>query len=234
VAIVAVNLGSAPTGAGGDTNREAFTKLNASVADLDARSIDAFATEAIAGGAGFVNASGAVALDLDLGRAFQSTMTGNITSLAFSNVPTVTATQAAWTWVLRIDGTGGYTLAGTPTVTFVDGRSFSDADLAANAENIFTFWRVGAITYGSLLTNGTLAFDPYKVCFLANGTVTLLTETEQIDVATATTFGTGTIAYTKNGGAIVALTTFAAGDRLGITCTGISGSITVRVPRFAV
>ena len=189
--------------------------------------------EQVAGGAGFVNASGAVDLDLDDGQAFHHTMTGNITGLTFSNVPTAAVTDASWTWVLRINATGGYTLGGTPTVTFVDGRSFADADLTANAENIVTFWRVGTITYASLLTTGELAYDPYKVCFLEDGTITILTEAESIDVANATDYGTGTIAYQKNGATITTRTTFAAGDRLGIVCSSISGSISVRVPRYA-
>ncbi len=190
-------------------------------------------TEVVSGGAGFVNVNGAVTLNLADARAFHHTMTGNITGLSFANVPDADTTSAAWTWVLRINATGGYTLAGTPTVTFVDGRSFSDLDLSANAENIVTFWRVGAITYASLLTNGELAYDPYKVCFLANGTIVVITEAESIDVANATAHGTGTVAYQKNGATITTRTTFAVGDRLGIVCTGISGSISVRVPRYA-
>ena len=190
-------------------------------------------TEQVAGGAGFVNASGAVALDLDDGRAFHHTMTGNITGLTFSNVPTAAEFEAGWRWVLRIDATGGYTLAGTPTVTFVDGRSFADADLAANAENIFTFWRVGSITYAALITNGSIEFDPYKLHFIENATVTVLTENESIDVANATKNGDGTITFQRNGSAITVRTDFSVGDRLSVTCATATTATSVRVPRYA-
>lgn len=192
--------------------------------------------EVVAGGAGFVNESGAVSLDLTSARAFHHMMTGNITSLSFTNVPSSGTYATSWSWVLRIDATGGYTLENTPTVTFVDGSSWSDVNLTANAENILTFWQVGTTTYGAILTTGELALDPYKVCFLEDAEVVIMTEAEDIDVANDSQGGDGVITYKKGSGAtvtdITARTTFASGDRLHVVCTGQTGVTTVRIPRY--
>lgn len=40
MSISAINLGTAPTGEGGDTNRAAFTKVNAAIASLDTLTIE--------------------------------------------------------------------------------------------------------------------------------------------------------------------------------------------------
>lgn len=191
--------------------------------------------EQVAGGAGFVNASGSVTLDLSTGRAFHSTMTGNITSLAFSNVPSAAAYMTSWAWVLTVGAAGPYTLAGTPTVTFVDNRSFAHANLEANAVNIFTFWRVGATTYGALVTNGVIEFDPYKVHFIENATVVVLTEYESIDATAAnvTTNGDGDITLQRNGSPITALTNFDEGDRLSVICADATSATSVRIRRYA-
>ena len=219
-----------------DNVKHKGVRLYADVSDLVVEN----PIEVVAGGAGFTNQSGAVSLYLTSSRAFHHTMVGNITSLAFSNVPSTTAFSASWTWVVRKDGTANvYSISGAAAVTFVDGRSFSDADLTTpNAENIFTFWQVGSITYGALVTTGELAFDPYKVCFLDNATVVVMAEAESIDVANDSQSGDGTITYAKTTGAgspttITTRTTFAVGDRLSIICTGATGTTTVRIPRYA-
>lgn len=196
--------------------------------------------EEVSGGAGFVNVSGTVSLDLSTGRAFHHTMTGSITTLSFTNAPTATALSAMWTWVLRVDASGPYTLPGSgnrPVVTFVDGHSWNDADLTANAENVFVFWQVGTTTYGALITNGNLLLDPYKVCFLENAEVVIMTEAEDIDVANYSQNGDGNITYGKNqspdSGAITTPTTFAVGDRLHVKCASATGTTAVRIPRYA-
>jgi hypothetical protein len=187
--------------------------------------------EGVAGGAGFVNASGSVTLNLASGRIFQYTMTGNITSLAFTNVPNSATTAASWTMVLRINATGGYTLAGVPTVTWLDGSGWSDVNLAANAQTIIAFSHYGATTYAWLISNGVLELDPYKIAFQENGTVTILTEAETLMLAAATKHGDGTITFTQNGSAASGTTVFALGDRLGVVCVSATGPTTVRVPR---
>ena len=238
MAIVPIELGSAPTGAGGDTNREAFTKLNASVAELDTRAVP---TEAVAGGAGFVDATGTVALSLASARAFHRTMTGNLT-LSFTDVPNADTTSAAWALVLRVDATGGYLFVG-PTVTWLDGSTWDDLDLSANAENIVAFKRVGVVTYASLITNGALSLDPYVLSFPTNGTqlaVVTRAETLGLDAVTNVeadgTAGTGTLSFKKNGGADIsplAATAFAAGDVLTVTLASATTASVVSIPRFA-
>jgi len=210
---------------------EAHTHTASDVTDF--RSSVGEYVDAVSGGAGFVDVSGAVSLDLDTGRAFHHTMTGNITSLAFASVPTDTEYETSWTLVLKIDATGGYTLAGTPTVTWLDGSSWSDIDLTANAVNILQFVRIGSTTYATLVYNGDIPLDPYKVCFLADETVTIVTEAEDVDVASDTTDGDGTITYEKNGVGITTRTTFTEGDVLSVICTGLTTTTAVRIPRYA-
>ena len=275
MAIVAVDLGSSPTGAGGDTNREAFTKVNTSITDLDGRGLGADGldgtngvgvpaggstghalkkasavdhdtlwaaeaaaiTEAVAGGAGFTNVSGVVTMNLTSSRAFHHTMTGSITSLAFSNVPAAAAFEAAWTWALHINATGGYMLSSTPAVTWVDGSDWSDLDLTANAKNEVRFWQVGAVTYAALVWNGDLALDPYTVCFISGQetTVIILTAYEEIGAGGVTKHGDGTITLSRNGGgAITTRTAFDAGDRLGVQLSsGMGTTVAVSIPRYA-
>ena len=197
-------------------------------------------SETIAGGAGFVNASGAVSLSLTNSRVFQSTMTGDMTGPTFANLPTETEIAASWIWVLRINGTGGYTLTSTPAVTFVDGSSFADTNLAANAVNIFSFWRLGAITYGALISRGTLGLDPYTVSFPVAGVVLIqVSRAETIDLGNVThreidgTAGTGTLSYLKNNAAATGSTAFAAGDVLAVTLAGSTTASAVSIPRYA-
>lgn len=222
--------------AGGSTGQ---VLKKASAADYDTGWVDEASaiTEAVAGGAGFTSVSGAVTMDLTSSRAFHHTMTGNITSLAFSNVPDADAFEAAWTWALHIDATGGYMLSGTPTVVWVDGSDWSDLDLTANAKNEVRFWRVGAVTYAALVWNGDLALDPYKACFIdgVETTIVILTEYEEIDAGNVTKHGDGTITLNRNGGAaITTRTAFDAGDRLGIQLSsGVGTTVAVSIPRYA-
>jgi len=189
--------------------------------------------EQVSGGDGFEEVNGSVTLDLATGRAFYHTMTGNITDVTVTNVPTVSGFNTVWTWVLKVNNIGSYSLSSPPSVTWVDGSSWADVNLLANAVNVIQFIRVNDVTYASLAWNGELARDPYKVCFLENGTVSILTEAESVDVANATKNGDGTITYTKNGSAITVRTSFAVGDRLGVVCGSATGTTTVRVPRYA-
>jgi hypothetical protein len=215
-----------------DNTKHRGVRLYADLSDLVVEN----PIEVVAGGAGFVSDSGAVSLDLTSARAFHTLMTGNITSLSFTNVPSGDTYATSWSWVLRIDGTGGYTLENTPTVTFADGSSWSDVSLTANAENVLLFWRVGTTTYGAILMAGDIALDPYKVCFLEDAEVVIMAEAEDIDVANDSQGGDGVITYKKGSGAsltdITARTTFALGDRLHVICTGQTGVTTVRIPRF--
>jgi len=217
----------------GGTTGQALVKASGADYDTEWATAPASILEAVAGGAGFASASGAVTMNLAAARAFHHLMTGNITSLAFSNVPDPDASAAVWTWVLRVNGTGGYTFSSPPSVTWVDGRAWTDLDLSANAENIVTFWRVDTVTYARLVTNGSLELDPYKVCFLDNATITIIAEDESVDVANATKDGDGTITYKKGADLITTRTTFAEGNILSVICVSATGTTTVRIPRFA-
>ena len=187
--------------------------------------------EQVSGDAGWVNVSGSFSLDLSTGRVFHHNMTGSVTSMTFTNVPTTTQYGAVWLWVLKVPN-NGYTLSGTPTVTWVDGHSFDSLDMTAGTVNMVVFWRVDTITYAALVTNGEIPLDAYKVSFQENASVTILTEAEDVDVANASKYGDGTITYAKNGSPITARTTFAADDRLTVTCASATGETTVRVPRY--
>lgn len=227
MAITSVNLGTAPAGTDGDTNRVAFGKVNDSLAALF--------IEKVAGGAGFVNASGAVDLDLSPstgGRAHHRTMTGNVSALTFSNIPTAAVEQASWGLVWQIDATGGYTTGTWPAVTFVDGRSFDDMNLTANAVNMLIFWQVGATTYGQFIYNGVidLALPDIMLDFPAAGTIKTVIRTPcTLDFANALVDGAGTVTYTQNGGAnLTTATAFASGDVLRVTAEA-GQSVTIGV-----
>lgn len=243
MAIVAVSLGSSPTGAGGDTNREAFTKLNTSISELDARSVGDAVLEVVSGAAGFADVSGDVSLNLTAARAFHHRMTGDLTSLAFTNVPDADEYAASWTWALNIDGTGGYSLppgVSLPTVVWVDGNGWADISLVAYAKNLVNFWQVGLTTYAALITNGVFALDPYVIAFPADGTALLpIARGETVALGSVTHLaaaggaGTGTLSFTKDGAAASGNTSFAAGEVLGVTLSGGSAPSGVSIPRFA-
>ena len=199
--------------------------------------------EQVAGGAGFVDVSGAVELDLATGRAFHQVMIGNITSLAFVNVPDADEYATSWTWALNINITGGYALptsGSLPTVVWVDGNGWADIDLDAYAKNLVTFWRVGLTTYAALITNGVFALDPYVIAFPDDGTVLLpIARAETIALGSVTHLaaaggaGTGTLSYTKDGAAASGNESFAAGEVLGVTLASSTAASGVSIPRFA-
>ena len=182
--------------------------------------------------------TGIVTLDLAGGHAFLREMTGNITELTFDNIPSGSTSVASWILALRIDSVGGYSFDSTETLTWIDGRGWPDLNLAPNAVNLVTFWRVGATTYAALAWNDDLALDPYKACFVdgQEGTIVILTESEEIDAANVTKHGTGTITLWKGSDAtpITTRTAFDAGNRLGVALSSAMGeTVTVRIPRYA-
>jgi hypothetical protein len=223
-------VGVPPGGSAG----QVLTKQSSSSYDTAWQTPPPGVLEAVAGGAGFADVSGAVSLDLNLARTFLHTMTGNITSVSFANIPSDVTTAASWTWGLKINATGGYTLAGLPTVTWLDGSDWSDLNLSANALNIVAFSRYGSTTYAWLISNDVLALDPYKVHFPTNGSHTILTEGETLDLAGATKHGDGVITYQRNGVSASGLTACEVGDRFGITCESATAPTSVRVPRLLI
>jgi hypothetical protein len=77
-------------------------------------------------------------------------------------------------------------------------------------------------------------FEPYKLCFLEDATLVVLTEDESIDVANATQDGDGTVTFQKNGSSITTRTNFTLNDRLSVVCTGATTTTTVRIPRYVI
>lgn len=206
--------------------------------------------EAVAGGAGFVNVggainAGAVTLDLLDVRVFHQVMTGNIASIAFSNIPDPLVKAASWMWVLRIDATGGYTFptgANLPTVTWVDGSDWTDLDLSANAQNTVTFWTEGSETKAALVSNGTLRLDPYVLSFPDNGVQGVpITRAETLDLANVTnleldgTAGTGTITFQRGRSGVLTAASGATpllpDDVLVVTMASSTTHSVVSIPR---
>lgn len=223
--------------AGGSTG-QVLTKASGTSYDTEWAIPPSGILETVSGGAGFIGVSGAVTMDLSTGRSFHHTMTGNITSLAFSNVPAAAGNAPAWTWVLAIDSTGGYLLSSTPTVTWVDGASFSDLDLSANAVNVVTFWQLGSTIYAALITNGALSLDPYVMSFAADGSqLVVVSRSETLDLGSVThleadgTAGTGTLSYKKNGVTATGSTSFTSGDVLEVTLASSTTPSVVSIPR---
>lgn len=232
---VTQQTGKMPTGG---TTGQIIKKQSATDYDAAWANEAAAVLEAVEGGAGFAPVSGPIALDLAPARAFHHEMVGNITGLSFTNVPDANVSAASWTWVLRINTTGGYTFSGWPTVTFVDGRSFEDTDLRANAVNQFTFWTVGAEVYGALVSNGRLELGAREMCFIANDTILVpMLRAEVLDPANAVKTGNGVITYAKNGTPITGNplpeTAFAAGDVLSVTCASLTTTTGIAIPRYA-
>jgi hypothetical protein len=239
LAQVKTYIGAAGIPVGGSAG-QMLTKASGVDHDVIWATADAIVHERVAGGAGFVNVTGAVTLDLALGRVFQHIATGNLTGPTFTNVPAHAQYSAEWRWVLKIDAVGGYTLTDTPPVTFVDGASFADADMSANAVNTFVFWRDGTTTFGSLVTNGSLTLDPFVLSFPTNQAHLLpITRRQTLGLDDVTnveadgTAGTGTLSFKKDDGAIPAQETeFLAGEVLTVTLAGASTPSGVAIPRI--
>jgi hypothetical protein len=220
---------------GGATN-QVLKKASAADHDTVWATESGALAETVAGGSGFINASGNVTLDLANARVFQLLVTGAVTSVAFSNIPNANTTAAEWVMVLKLGATP-YGVLNLPTVTFLDGSSWADLNLAANAFNVVYFERHGATTYAYLGSNGLYDLDPYKLSFAANGTVVLATESEELDLRPTVGFtkptGNGAITFKKNGagGDLDVKTNFAVGDYLLVTCASLTTATAVRIPR---
>lgn len=191
-------------------------------------------TEAVAGATGFVDVSGAVALNLASSRVFLCRVTGNVTGITLTNAPDANKAGAECTLVLKMDETGGYTIDSPFAMTFLDGRSWDELDTSANAVNIVRFVPSVDATYGALAWNGMLELGPYKMSFPDNGQYTLLTERELIDLPNVSKYGDGVITYTHNDVGVSLATAFEQGDRFTVTCASATEETTLRIPRYHV
>ncbi|MCD6035210.1 MAG: hypothetical protein K0R63_951 [Rickettsiales bacterium] len=98
-------------------------------------------------------ATGSVTVDIENGNVHELTLTGNITTLTFSNPP-ATGKAGNLTLILKQDGTGGRTVSWPAAVKWV-GASAPVLSTAANAIDIVTLCTTdaGTIYYGTALIN---------------------------------------------------------------------------------
>lgn len=187
------------------------------------------AASVVAGASGFQDVSGLVTVDLSGAWVHQLRLTGNVTSLAFANIPEGTVTSAVVRLVIRQDATGGRTVAEPAGLVFRDGREWADLNGNPNATNVLYLERVGGEWF-AFLDNGTLELDDYYLSFLAAATIKVVIRRPQvIDVENAAVHGAGTVVYEKNGSVITAATVFEEGDRLEITA---AEGQSVTIPRL--
>ena len=197
--------------------------------DLVATVLDPSAADRVAGGSGFVAASGIVALDLENAWVHQLTLTGDVTDLSLVNAPDANSLAATVRVYFQQDATGGRTVATPAGVQFRDGRSLADLNTAPNAMNVMYLERVSGAWF-AFLDNGVLLLDDLAMDFQEAATLRYLCARAQVlDVSNALVNGAGTVAYAKNGAAITSATGFASGDVLSVTAA--AGQL-VAIPRW--
>lgn len=235
-----IDLGTAPTGADGDTNREANTKTNQNLSTEIPRRIDA-----VAGGTGFVDASGATTLDVALGRAFLLIATADV-AVTFDNIPSGDVANTGWKVFFRQDATGGHALTIANTIKPHYADALADINTSPNALNMLWFERVGGETFWSLYHNESVPTEPTMGFFAGADPETIgrpFSRTESLDLSDVTfraqngTAAAGTLAFGKNGPAsggtlVTGLTEFAEGDVLTITRTGSTDMAFISIPGF--
>lgn len=222
----------------GGTVGQALLKNSAADGDASWGLIPATILETVWGGAGFIGVSGNVELDFDDARAFHLQMNGNINSLTFNSVPDSDSFSATWSIALRINTTGGYTVSGLPAVTWIDGSSWNDLNLAANAVNLLTLWQVGSTIYGAIVFNGLLELESHKLSFDDNGSQLIVFDRPQtldlgnvVNVEADGTAGTGTLTYQRNGTTVSGVTSFSTGQVLRVTLASSVTPTAVGIPR---
>lgn len=207
--------------------------------DYELQTPPAGVIEGVAGGAGFVNASGAITLDLSESRVFLFDVVGNVTSWGFTNAPTLTALSPVVRIVFRQDATGGRTITGGPSLTFRDRRSLADLNTTADAVNELHVWHDGIEWVAALIENGRLDLEPTSMSFTTNeAQLYIAPQAETLDLGNVTnveadgTAGTGTLTYKKNGVAASGATAFTAGEVLEVTLASSTTASAVSIPRY--
>ena len=178
-------------------------------------------------------ASGELSYDLSVARTIRSTVTGNVTGAAFTNLPDA----GWWLWVVTMDSTGNHMLSGLPTVTrWLGGRSYADLNRAANATNILVYTWDGAELSVSLAWNGALELDSFKLPISEDGVYAVpVDEGDALDFANVQTpTGDATVTFKKNGAGdnLTALTSFSAGEWLQVTVASLTTPTAVLIPRY--
>ena len=195
--------------------------------------------EAVAGGGGFVDASGVIELDLANARVFQFLVVGNITGWSFTNAPAYGAVSPVIRVVFKEDANGGHTITGGPSLQFRDRRSLSDLNTSANAVNELHVWHDGTELVAALVENGRLDLEPISMSFEANGSrLYTARQTETLDLSDVTnleedgTAGTGTLTFARNGTAVSGVQVFEDGQVLKVTMASATTPSTVNIPRW--
>ena len=182
-------------------------------------------------------ASGELSYDLSVARTIRSTITGNVTGAAFTNLPSA----GSWVWIVKMDATGNHMMSGLHAVDrWLDGRSYPDINRSPNATTILIYTWDGAELTGAVAWNGVLELDAREMNFQEDGTIIVpITRSETLDFGDVTnleadgTAGTGVLSYKKNDGADLALEpqAFVAGEVLSVTLTGSTTPSAVSIPR---
>ena len=196
--------------------------------------LHASATGSDAGDAVTVDAtaSGELSYDLSLARTIRSTVTGNVTSVAFTNMPAA----GTWVHVITMDATGNYMISGFPVARWLGGRSIADLDVSANAVNILVYTYDGNELNVSLAWNGGLELDSFKLPISENGVYAVPIDAgEALDFANVQKpTGDAAVTFKKNGAGsdLTALTSFAAGDWMQVTVATLTTPTAVLIPRY--
>lgn len=189
MAIVAINLGTSPTGAGGDTNREAFTKVNDAFIDL----ADALSTEDV-GTAAYLN----------VGTTAGTVAAGDDARFATAGLIEVTAART----LVDTDRNQTLALAGTFAITLPDSLTANlQVPLLVRPGSVITFATTGTATVVpegvTLDTTGSAEVTSALLAHVASGEWFLLAGQPVLqsftvaasDATTALTVGSGKVAF---------------------------------------
>lgn len=181
------------------------------------------------------SATGSVNLDLAAGRIFRLTVTGEITSLQFTNAPSLATDSIKAQIILIQDAIGGHAVAElTGTLDYLAGSTW-DVNTAANEETLI-YVDGGDAKYYVLVDNRQgMDYDPVSAFFSKAESVHFVSHRAGMVLATgsAVKSGTGTITYKKNDVAASGDITLNSGDRLEIIAASVTGYVTVTIPRTA-
>lgn len=230
MAIDLVNVGATANDGTGDTLRDAYIKLNASVTDLVTRTGPATALGSV---------SGPLAVDPAGARAASvtATLTGNVT-IAPANVPG--GVLAIYTVMVKQDATGSRTVTYPVGTTHLNGGDGS-IDPTGNSVSIITLVTAdgGTTWFASVADSRPTIADPLMFNPAANGTHHVVVDRAcTLLLGAVTKRGTGTLAFAKALSAtpttfntVTGSTAFAAGDVLRVTITAYSGYLAFNIPR---
>ena len=185
-------------------------------------------------------ASGELSYDLSVARTIRSTVTGNVTSAVFTNLPDA----GTWVWIVKMDAVGEHMLSGLHAVDrWLDGRSYADINRSPHATSILVYTWDGVELTGAVAWNGVLELDAREMNFQGDGDIIVpITRPETLDFGNVThraengTAGDGTLTFARGRASVIAtgLTgewDFEPNDVLRVTLTGSTTPSAVSIPR---